>query len=126
MENTNKTNIELSEKYLDIIRQEDYVFDGIDTENAFYNEDTHSYIFFLKNPKIKDTNIPLTIYVKVEGTDSKKLVSILVTSRTKKQSYLRYKEYERIFEIALSTVSLRLFGNKDIHETNWIKLYNNK
>ena len=123
LEDTNKTSKELSEKYLNIIKNE-YIFDGIDFENASYNKSNGSYLFFLKNPKTKN-GIPLTIYVKIEGKGNKKLISILTTSRNEKVSYLKYKEHERIFEIALSTVSLRLFGNVDIHNTDWIKLYKN-
>ena len=124
-ENSNYTIEELIKNSLNNINENNFLFDGIDYESILHNEETNRHLFFLKNAKTS-SNIPVTICVKIEEKGNKKLVGILYTTRNEEQSYLRYKEYERIFEIIFSSLSLRLFSDLDIHDTDWIKLHNNK
>lgn len=124
-EDNNKPLQKLIDEYLEVIKKHGYIFDGIDIKTMVYSRENNRVLFALKNSKTKN-DIPLTIYIKIEQNGDKKIVAIMYTSRTEERSYLRYKEYERLFEIVSMTSSLSVIYDKNIQDTDWIKLYNNK
>ncbi|GMO62443.1 MAG: hypothetical protein Ta2D_08890 [Rickettsiales bacterium] len=121
--NTRKTSKELVDEYLATLNVSGITFEGIDDKRTIHSKDNDGYAFNLKN--VKDKNgTPIEVLVKVITRGDKQILGAVFIGFLESESYLLYRENDRLLDIFINSIILQFFDNVKIENTNWIKFIN--